>query len=205
MGSSANDRFDFSSECAPWLNNGIMPWFALKVRPRHEKIASATLTGKGFETFLPMFRSERRWSDRTKQLDIPLFATYLFCRFHLQDQVRILSTPGLLHVVSNGATPVAVEEAEIARVRVVVSSSMHVEPWPAVSPGQRVRLEGGPLQGLEGTLIEFRGSHRLIVSVALLQRSVAVEIERRWVAPLRSAREPRVHPSSSSGRMGLPA
>lgn len=195
----ANDNFDLATERALRLNTGVIPWFALKVRPRHEKIAAAALTGKGFETFLPLFRSERRWSDRMQRVDMPLFSTYLFCRFHLQDQSWILSTPGFLHVVSHGSTPVPVEEAEIARVRVIVSSGMQVEPWPGMSLGQRVRLEGGPLHGLEGALVEFRGSQRLIVSVALLQRSVAVEIERKWVAPLQPAREPWVR-SSSSGR-----
>ncbi len=166
------------------LNSEIPLWFALKIRSRQEKITAQTLSGKGFEVFLPLFRCKRRWSDRIKQVDLPLFSTYLFCRFRLQEQISVLSTPGILHIVSRGKHPEAVEETEIFRIRKMIQSGLALEPWRALAIGQAVRLEDGPLKGMTGTLIHVRSSDRLIVSVPLLQRSVAVEIDRQWACPL---------------------
>src|SRR5581483_3025862 len=172
-----------------FLNSDIPAWFAIKVRSRQEKITAKVLSGKGFEVFLPLFRCKRRWSDRIKQVDLPLFSTYLFCRFRLQEQISVLSTPGILQIVSHGKRPEPVEETEISRIRKMIHSGLALEPWRALAIGQAVRLEDGPLKGMTGTLIEVRGSDRLIVSVPLLQRSVAVEIDRQWAYPLQLQRK----------------
>jgi transcription antitermination factor NusG len=172
-----------------FLNSDIPAWFALKVRSRQERITAKALSGKGFEVFLPLFRCKRRWSDRIKQVDLPLFSTYLFCRFHLQEQISVLSTPGIVQIVSRGKRPEPVEETEISRIRKMIHSGLALEPWRALVIGQAVRLEDGPLKGMTGTLIQVRGSDRLIVSVPLLQRSVAVEIDRQWACPLAPERK----------------
>jgi len=157
------------------------PWFALQIRSRYEKIAASLLCGKGYELFLPSYKSRRRWSDRIKELEVPLFPGYLFCRFNPLDRLPILVTPGVIQVVGTGKSPVPVDDAEIAALQTAVQSGLPRQPWPFLQIGQRVRVECGPLCGLEGILLDFKGRHRLVLSVTLLQRSVAVEVDGAWV------------------------
>lgn len=161
-----------------------LPWFAVQVRSRYENIVAACLTSKSYECFLPTYWCRRRWSDRIKDLELPLFPGYLFCRFNPQDRLPILKTPGLISILGIAQNPVPVDEVEIASVRTLVSSGLLHQPWPYVSIGQRVRIEYGALCGLEGILQSFKGRHRIVVSVSLLQRSVAAEIDSAWVAPI---------------------
>jgi transcription antitermination factor NusG len=159
-------------------------WFALQVRPRCEKLVSASLTAKGYEAFLPLYRSRRCWSDRTKELELPLFDCYVFCRLNVEHRLPVLIIPGVLRFVGIGKMPLPVAEAEIAALQTIVRSGAAAEPWPHLRVGQRVCIEHGPLRGVEGMLVEVKGFHRLVVSVSLLQRSVAVEIDREWVNPV---------------------
>ncbi len=161
------------------------PWFALRVRSRYENIVAAFLEGKGYESFLPTYWCRRRWSDRIKKIELPLFSGYLFCRFNPQTRLPILAAPGVISIVGIGKNPVPIDEFEIAAVRTLVRSDLPHEPWPYVRIGQRVRIEHGALFGLEGILQSFRGRHRIVVSVSLLQRSVAAEIDSAWVAPIK--------------------
>lgn len=163
---------------------GGFPWFALQIRSRYEKIAATLLHGKGYELFLPVYKSRRRWSDRIKELELPLFPGYLFCRFNPLDRLPILVTPGVIQVVGIGKSPVPVNDAEIAAIQTAVQSGLPRQPWPFLQVGQRVKIKSGPLQGLEGILLDFKGRHRLLLSVTLLQRSVAVEVDGAWVDPL---------------------
>ncbi len=165
-----------------------LAWFAIQVRPRYEKIVAAVLTNKGYETFLPMYRSRRRWSDRVKEIQAPLFPGYLFSRFDVAKRLPILTTPGILMVVGNGKTPVPVSEEEIAAVRAIVDSEYAARPWPFLPSGHPVEIERGSLAGLRGILVSARKQHRLVVSVSLLQRSVAVEINPDCVRPLEPPR-----------------
>jgi transcription antitermination factor NusG len=163
---------------------GSKRWFALRVKPRSEKIVATITRNKGFEEFLPLQQTHHRWSDRIKAVDLPLFPGYLFCRIDPQYRLPILTIPGALHFVGIGKAPVPVEDAEIEAIQATLQSGLPAEPWPYLNLGQRVQLESGPLAGIEGLLIEVRKQHRLVVSVSLLGRSVAVEIEREWVRPV---------------------
>lgn len=138
-----------------------------------------------------MYRSRRRWSDRFKQLDLPLFPGYLFCRFDYPDRVGpVLTTPGVIGIVSAGKTPIPVAEEEIEAVKRIVHSGLAAQPWPFLRVGSNVYIERGSLTGLEGFVISANKVHRLVVSVTLLQRSVAVEIDRDWVRPIASSLGP---------------
>ena len=163
------------------------PWFALQVRARHESGVANFLSGKGYEPFVPMYTSRRRWSDRIKVVESPLFPGYLFCRFDVNNRLPILTTPGVIQVVGFNRTPVPVQDTEIYAIQSLVASGFPSQPWPFLQAGDRVQIDSGPLRGLEGLLVEFKGSHRLVVSVTLLQRSVAVEIDSALVKALRSA------------------
>jgi transcription antitermination factor NusG len=167
--------------------NGRLPWFALHVRTRHEAGVAAHLEGMGYEGFLPLYKTRTRWSDRTKEVETPLFPGYLFCRFDPQNRLPILKTPGVIQVVGYSRQPIPVEETEIEAIQALVASGIPSQPWPYLEVGEKVRIQSGPLRGREGVLVEFKGTHRLILSIALLQRSVAVEIEAALVKPNREA------------------
>jgi transcription antitermination factor NusG len=159
------------------------PWFAVQTRSRHEHVVTAQLQGKGYEPFLPLCKSRRRWSDRVKEIELPLFPGYLFCRFDPSDRLPILIIPGVVQIVGVGKKPVAIDEKEISGIQTVVQSGLPRQAWSFEQIGQRARVEYGPLSGLEGTLVNVKGRHRLILSITLLQRSVAVEIDESWVSP----------------------
>jgi len=162
-------------------------WFALRVKSRCEKVVATIARNKGFEEFVPFYHCRRRWSDRTKSIDVPLFPGYVFCRLVAEKRFPLLTIPGVLHFVGIGRTPVAMNDSEIAAIQAAVVSSMPMEPWPFLEVGQRVRLTDGPLAGVEGIFIGDSRQERIVVSVTLLRRSVAVAIERRWAAPLSSS------------------
>jgi transcription antitermination factor NusG len=163
-------------------------WYALQVRTRWEASTATLLSGKGYQTFLPTFKTAKRWGGETGDLTAPLFPGYVFCQFDSHNRLPVLVTPGVIAVVGRGRIPVPVEDSEIEAIQVMVSSGLQTEPWPYLEIGQRVRLEGGALSGLEGILASFKGSCRIVVSVSLLQRSVALEIDRSRVSPIESVR-----------------
>lgn len=175
------------------------PWFALQVRSRYENIVTAHLGGKGYEWFLPLYKCRRRWSDRFKEIECPLFPGYIFCRLNPLNRLPILTTPGVVLIAGVGRTPVPIDEPEIAAIRAAVNSGLPSQPWPLLQIGQRVRIEYGPLCGLEGILLDFRGHHRLVLSVTLLQRSIAVQVEDAWVTPIpqshRACTGPTIRPA----------
>jgi len=182
------------SKSAP--NAPAFPWFALQVRARHEVMVANSLQGKGYEPFVPQYHSRRRWSDRIKVVEAPLFPGYLFCRFDINNRLPLLTAPGVIQIVAFNRVPAPVEEAEICAIQSLVASGFPRQPWPFLQAGDRVRIDSGPLRGLEGLLVEVRGTRRLVVSVSLLQRSVAVEIDSSLVTALRSGSARQAQPST---------
>lgn len=162
-------------------------WYALSVKHQHERRAEIALGWKGFEALAPTYRARRTWSDRSKNLDLPLFSGYVFCRFDFAERIPVLDTPGIARIVGFGNGPAPVADEEIAAIKMVVASRLPVRPWPHLRPGDRVRIEDGPLRGVEGTLLKEKDSLRLVLGVELLQRSIAVELEPESVVPLRAA------------------
>jgi len=152
---------------------------------------ASRLEGQGFECFLPKYKSIREWSDRKKEVEQSLFPGYLFCRFEYSERRPVVVTPGVLQVVGCRRTPVPVEDREIEALQLAVSSQVHSQPWPYLEMGERVRIHTGKLAGLEGILVNFKGNHRVVLSVSLLQRSVALEVDVAWVASLDKSRETR--------------
>jgi transcription antitermination factor NusG len=163
-------------------------WFALQTRSRWEGTAAGLLRAKGLETLLPTYSTRRKWSDRNKAVDSPLFPGYVFCRFDVHNRLPVLITPGVISVVGRGKTPVAIDDLEILSIQAAIRSGVPVEPWPYVEVGERVRIENDVFNGMEGILTSFKGSHRVVISVTLLRRSVALEIDRSRITPLGSVR-----------------
>jgi transcription elongation factor/antiterminator RfaH len=165
-----------------------LPWYALQVRSRRESYVANHLEGQGFECFLPLYLSKRRWSDRLKEVEQPLFPGYLFCRLDLSNRGPLLMTPGVQQIVGVGRTPMPVEEREMESIRQVLSSGLPSLPWPYMHVGEKVRVNYGSFVNVEGILVNFKGSNRVVLSVTLLQRSVALEIDLAWLSPIREAK-----------------
>jgi len=159
------------------LQTQTHPWFAVMIRCGQAKSASKTLERLGYEQFLPVQAVRRQWSDRVKVIDEPLFPGYLFCRFDPQDRLPILTAPGVISIVSFGKTLLPVDEGEVETIRRLLGSRTRVSPHPYLKAGKRVRIERGALAGVEGILVEVRNEYRVVASITILQRSVAVEID----------------------------
>lgn len=180
------------------IRSHLWPWFAILTKTGREKHATLLLENSGFECCLPINKSVRRWSDRVKEIEVPLFPGYLFCRMNPNDRLPVLMTPGVVQIVGSGKTPIAVEEHEIAAIRRVEKSGLLATPWPYLRVGHTARIEEGPLRGLSGIVIQIKSGLKLVLSVELLQRSIAVEIDRNWIGAPSPARTHVQQPLTSS-------
>ena len=163
----------------------IKRWYAVNVRPNHEYAIAIALHNKGYEVFLPSYRCRSEWSDRIKEVSRPLFPGYVFCRFDLDTRTAlIITTPGVIRIVGFGSKPVPIEESEIAAVRKILESGYEAKPSLHFQPDSRVRITSGVLAGTEGVLIQVKNRNQFVVSISLLQRSVAVHIDRTAVDSL---------------------
>jgi transcription antitermination factor NusG len=158
-----------------------LDWFALKVRARAERSAQDILVSRGFEVFCPTYTERRQYSDRIKAVEAALFPGYLFCRLAWNNRLPVLSAPHVEYIVGFGTEPTPVAPAQVEAIQTIIQSGANCRPHPFLRVGQRVRLQSGPLANVEGVLVGSRGSHRLVVSIELLQRSVAVEVDSAFV------------------------
>jgi transcription antitermination factor NusG len=156
---------------------GAPNWYALFTRHQHEKSVAFALSNKSYEVYLPLYRSVRRWQDRAKALWLPLFPCYVFIREGMDRQLQILTTPGLIHIVKWGGCPAIVPKSQLNAIRQIVECCPNVETHPYLQAGDRVRVKSGTLTGLEGILTRKKGVARLVVSMEMLGRSAAVEID----------------------------
>ena len=155
----------------------IPGWYAIYTRHQHEKTTARLLSDKGFQVFLPTRTVARRWKDRTKELSLPLFPCYIFLWGTLKHRLEIVTTPGFHSFVGFGDQPATISREEIEAVRQVLASGSRVEPCLFLRYGDKVRIRSGPLEGIEGILIRKKNSYRLVLSVELLEKSVAVEVD----------------------------
>src|SRR5258708_6500943 len=181
------------------IENVRYAWYALRVRSRHENTVASHLQARGYESFLPVYESQRRRSTRGKEIGLPLFPGDWFCQFKPLNRLPLLTVPRLSHVLGVRKTTVAVDEGEIAALQAAVRSGLPRQPWPFVEIGHRVRIEHGPLRGVEGILLGFRGHQRLVLSVTLLQRSLAVQVDEAWVLPISQQHQSCSDPLTSHG------
>jgi len=158
-----------------------MNWYALAVKSQHEKAVNDQLQAKALESYLPLYRARHRWSDRTKTIDVPLFPRYVFGRFGFDDRRAVLEVSSILSIVGFGGKACPIPDQEIENIQSLIGSGLPISPWPCLRVGQRVRICQGTLEGLEGILAREKSGYRVIVNVELLNRAVAVEIERDMV------------------------
>ena len=156
-------------------------WFALRVRSSSELLAARQIEGLGYQSLAPTYPTRRRWSDRMKEVQAPLFPGYIFCRMNPVERLPVLKCSSVIEVVSSGRVPLEVDPAEIDAIWRIVETNSRCEPHPYLTLGQSVELDRGPLKGMSGILLEDEGG--LVVSVTLLQRSVRVSIDEAWIDP----------------------
>jgi transcription antitermination factor NusG len=156
-------------------------WYAVYTRARHERIVRESLEGRGIAAFSPSYKIKRRRKDRTVELDQLLFPGYVFCQLDPQDRLPVLQIPGVVFIVSRSGEPDPIDPNEINSLLAAIQSGRPVLPWDYIPNGQRVRIRAGALAGSEGVLSRIKSESRLVVSVTLLQRSVAVEIDQDTV------------------------
>jgi transcriptional antiterminator RfaH len=159
-------------------NNGELTdaWYAVYVLPKCEHKVALSLEIKGYDHFLPLCSSKRRWSDRTKLVKSPLFPRYVFCRIRDHLSGLILTTPGVMRIVGFGGQPFPIPESEIAALRQVIQSGLESHPFPFLALGQRVTVAAGPLSGITGILVQRKNQNRVIVSVTLIAQSVSIDV-----------------------------
>jgi transcription antitermination factor NusG len=167
---------------------GDQPWWALYTRHQHEKTVAEMLATKGFEVFLPLYDSMRRWKDRKKLLSLPLFPCYVFVRGNLERKLQVVTTPGVHMILYRGEQLAVIPELEIEAIRAAVEGNFRVEPHPFLKCGDRVRVMRGSLAGVEGILTRKKNLCRLVLSVEMLAQSVAVEIDAADVEPVTVSR-----------------
>jgi transcription antitermination factor NusG len=172
------------TECLP---ANQLQWFALFVRTKFERTIGRILSEKGFETYVPCQSVERKWADRIKLVDVPLFTNYVFCRFDSRHRFPVVSTPEVYSIVGIGKNPTPISDEEIASVQKIVQYGTSVKPATfasAIAPGERVTVVSGPLTGVQGTVVRVKNKWRLVVLVSLLRRGVAAEINRDALRPI---------------------
>jgi transcription antitermination factor NusG len=161
-----------------WLAEYDKPrWYAVYTSANHEKKIAEQFAQRSIEHFLPLYQTVRRWKDRRMRLDLPLFPGYIFVHHPLRDRLRILQLPGVVRFVGFNGQPAVLEAREILPFRDGLKSAGKTEPHPYPAAGQRVRILRGPFEGLEGILLRRRGNFRVVLSIHLIMRSVAVDVD----------------------------
>lgn len=163
-------------------------WHAVYTRHQHERHVARNLESKGFETFLPLYAAARNWTDRVKIVSLPLFPCYVFFRGEIGRRLAVLTTPGVQNIVSIANQAVVIQSSEIEGIRQAVGSGARVEPHPFLKCGDRVRVKCGPLAGLEGVLVRKKNIYRLLLSVEMLGKAAAVEVDATLTERINSGR-----------------
>lgn len=168
----------------PALDNLHNRWVAAQVRAGWEMKIGCGLRQRGYEELIPSYQQKRRWSDRIKTVEVPLFTGYVFLRFRADNRQPVVSTPGVIRLVGTGNTPIPIDDSEIEALQIANKATSRCGPWPFLQVGQEVEVRNGPLYGLKGKIIRFKNKQRIIISLNLLQQSAFVDIEDHEIAPI---------------------
>lgn len=163
-------------------------WYAIYTSARHEKVVARQLGERSIETFLPLYRSVNRWKDRRKLVEAALFPSYVFVRIAIEERLRVLEVPGVVSIVGSSGHFPALPDQEITTLRNGLENQVYAEPHPYLKVGRKVRVVRGPMAGAEGILTRKKDKYRVVISIDVLMRSVAVEIDGGDVEPIRSGR-----------------
>jgi len=184
--SSPNLRHEVSSDPSQWVLQEGLRWYALHTRARHEKAIERRLRDQGLETFLPTTMEVHRWSDRKRKVEVPLFSCYVFIRSALsaEDRTRVYQVESVHGFVGTRGASLPIPDGQIESIQKVLTQTAPWRSYPFLKVGQRVRVRGGAMDGVEGVFLSENGDHSLIISVDAIQRSMAVRIEGYDVEPV---------------------
>ena len=160
-------------------------WYAAHTRANHEKRVAEQLQHRDVECFLPLYKSVRRWKDRRVLLQLPLFPGYVFVRLPLKERLRVLEVRGVACLVGFNSHPIPIPAREIEAIGNALRHDFSADPHPYLATGHRVRIKGGPLEGLSGILLRKKGNWRLVMSIDAIKQSVAIEVDADDVEPAR--------------------
>src|SRR6266550_2907654 len=180
---AALEREDYLASIAMPAQWTEQRWYAAYTCAHHEKRVAAELGAREVQHFLPLYSSVRRWKDRRVQLELPLFPGYVFVRLALRDRLRVLQIPSVVRLVGFNGQPTALPDTEMEIMRSGLSQRLRAEPHPFLTVGRHVRITGGPFAGLQGVLRRKKSGTRVIVSLGLIERSVAVDVDIADVRP----------------------
>jgi transcription antitermination factor NusG len=166
-----------NTDAVPPAQSGLGDWYAAYTKHQHEKRVADSFTNKGFEVFCPVYSAAHHWKDRTQTVTLPLFPCYVFLRTDLERKLEILRTPGVFGLVGNAGRATSIPDCDLEMVRKVTTDRSRIAPHPYLKCGDRVRVRVGPLEGAEGILVKVKNRYRVVVSVELLQKAVAVEVD----------------------------
>jgi transcription termination/antitermination protein NusG len=152
-------------------------WYAVYTQANHEKRAAAEISRRGVESFLPLYRAVRCWSDRRVELEVPLFKSYVFVNFVLSDRLKVLQIPGVVRLVGFGGLPAPLPDDQMEALRAGLNGALCAQPHPYLTVGRRVKLKRGPLAGIEGVLLRRKGKFRVVISLNLIQRALSVDVD----------------------------
>jgi transcription antitermination factor NusG len=167
-------------------------WYAMYTRSRHEKRVREQCERRSIESFLPLYETVHRWKDRRMRVQLPLFSSYVFVRIELIHRLDVLQIPGVVRLVGFNGQPTALNEEEIEALQKGLSGGICTKPHPYLTSGRRVRIKDGPLAGMEGILLRRKGNLRVVISISLLQRSIAVDADLADLEPVSERNEPAI-------------
>ncbi len=167
---------------APDLEPSVPRWYAAYTWARHEKSVAKQLEERRVESFLPLYKSWHRWKDRRQLVELPLFPSYVFVHMTLRERVRVLELPGVAALVTFQGRPAPLPELEMEALRRGLEQEIYAEPHPFLRVGHKVRVRGGPMAGTEGILLRKKDKLRVVISLEVLMRSIAVEVDAADIA-----------------------
>ena len=174
-----------SAEALAFAVSDLLPrWYVAQTCSRHEKRIADQLQRRGIEHFLPLYEKVSKWKDRSARVQLPLFAGYIFLHIPFRERLRALEVSGVVRLVAFGPTPVPVPDNEIEALRNGLDNHLRVEPHPFLTVGRRVRVNSGPLAGLQGILLRRKGALRFVLSLEMIQRSVIADMDIADIEPI---------------------
>ena len=165
-------------------------WIVVRSKPRSEKVAHNELVKKNIEAYLPLLKERRKWSDRKKWVEFPLFSSYLFARIDIKDSIFVLQTQGVNTIVKFGKQIAIVQNSVIKAIRLAMEGGYQLEPVEYFVEGNRVEVVAGPMKGVKGIVAKLRGQNRLIIKIDAIQQALSIQIESKFIRNLNSKNAP---------------
>ena len=156
-------------------------WIVVRSKPRSEKVAYSELVKKNIESYLPLLKEKRRWSDRKKWVEFPLFSSYLFARINIKDSIFVLQTRGVNNIIKFGEQIAIVQDSVIKAIRLAMEGGYQLEPVEYFIEGNLVEVIAGPMKGIKGIVAKLKGKNRLIIKIDAIQQALSIQIESKFI------------------------